>query len=103
MIHRTLCATAALLGLYSGGVLAAPAFVNGLVIDATTLDASGGSLVNDGRMGFFSDLYYDARRDEWWALSDRGPGAARCTTRRACTASSSTSTRPAARSRTSRS
>jgi hypothetical protein len=74
MIHRTLCATAALLGLYSGGVLAAPAFVNGLVIDATTLDTSGGSLVNDGRIGFFSDLYYDARRDEWWALSDRGPG-----------------------------
>lgn len=55
-------------------VLAAPAFVNGLVIEATTVDASGGTLVNDGRLGFFSDLYYDAARDEWWALSDRGPG-----------------------------
>lgn len=53
---------------------AAPAFVNGLVIDADTLDASGGSSVNDGRLGFFSDIYYDALRDEWWALSDRGPG-----------------------------
>ena len=53
---------------------AAPTFVNGLVIDATTLDASGGTAVNDGRLGFFSDLYYDPRRDEWWALSDRGPG-----------------------------
>src|SRR5512134_771994 len=53
---------------------AAPTFVNGLVIDATTLDASGGSAVNDGRLGFFSDIYYDALRDEWWALSDRGPG-----------------------------
>jgi hypothetical protein len=48
--------------------------VNGLVIDAGTLDASGGSAVNDGRLGFFSDIYYDALRDEWWALSDRGPG-----------------------------
>lgn len=53
---------------------AAPAFVNGLAIDATTLDASGGTVVNDGRMGFFSDIYYDPQRDEWWALSDRGPG-----------------------------
>ncbi len=53
---------------------AAPTFVNGLAIDAATLDASGGTLVNDGRLGFFSDLYYDAARNEWWALSDRGPG-----------------------------
>jgi hypothetical protein len=54
--------------------LAAPTFVNGLVIDGASLDASGGTLVNDGRMGFFSDIYYDAARNEWWALSDRGPG-----------------------------
>jgi hypothetical protein len=53
---------------------AAPAFVNGLAVDGTLLDASGGSLINDGRMGFFSDIYYDATRGEWWALSDRGPG-----------------------------
>jgi hypothetical protein len=53
---------------------AAPTFVNGLVIDARTSDASGGTAVNDGRLGFFSDLYYDPQRDEWWALSDRGPG-----------------------------
>jgi hypothetical protein len=53
---------------------AAPAFVNGLAIDANTLDASGGTLVNDGRLGFFSDLAFDAVRNEWWALSDRGPG-----------------------------
>ena len=25
-------------------------------------------------MGFFSDIYYDPNRNEWWALSDRGPG-----------------------------
>ena len=52
----------------------APEFVNAIVIDANTLDASGGTAVNDGRLGFFSDIYYDPRRDEWWALSDRGPG-----------------------------
>lgn len=53
---------------------AAPTFVNGLTIDGSTLDAAGGVSVNDGRLGFFSDLYYDAVRDEWYALSDRGPG-----------------------------
>ncbi|HEU5293399.1 MAG TPA: esterase-like activity of phytase family protein [Burkholderiaceae bacterium] len=53
---------------------ATPTFVNALVIDAHTLDAGGGTAVNDGRLGFFSDLYYDPQRDEWWALSDRGPG-----------------------------
>jgi hypothetical protein len=53
---------------------AAPAFVNALTIDGATLDASGGSSVNDGRLGFFSDIYYDPVRRDWWALSDRGPG-----------------------------
>lgn len=53
---------------------AAPTFVNGLVIDATTVDASGGTSVDDGRLGFFSDLYYDPHHKKWWALSDRGPG-----------------------------
>jgi hypothetical protein len=53
---------------------AAPTFVNGLAIDGHTVDASGGTAVNDGRFGFFSDLFYDARRNEWWALADRGPG-----------------------------
>ena len=58
----------------TSAALAAPQFVNGLAIDATTLDASGGTLVNDGRMGFFSDIYYDPISNDWWALSDRGPG-----------------------------
>ena len=53
---------------------AAPTFVNGLAIDGASLDLSGGTQVNDGRVGFFSDIYYDAARKEWWALSDRGPG-----------------------------
>ena len=57
-----------------GSVHAEPVFVNGLAIDGHMLDAGGGTAVNDGRFGFFSDLYYDPQRNEWWALSDRGPG-----------------------------
>lgn len=53
---------------------AAPTFVHGLTIDGDSVDLSGGTLINDGRVGFFSDIYYDAARNEWWALSDRGPG-----------------------------
>src|SRR4029450_11044898 len=53
---------------------AQPAFVNGLVIPGNTLDATGEPGTNAGRFGFFSHIYYDANRDEWWALSDRGPG-----------------------------
>lgn len=65
---------AAALSLAVASAHAAPTFVNGLAVDGALLDASGGSLINDGRMGFFSDIYYDAARGEWWALSDRGPG-----------------------------
>lgn len=52
---------------------AAPEFVNGLTIPGDTGD-SFGSEANDGRLGFFSDIYYDRNRNEWWGLSDRGPG-----------------------------
>ena len=55
-------------------VSAAPTFVNGIALPATLLDLSGGTAVNTGRVGFFSDIYYDPNRSEWWALSDRGPG-----------------------------
>lgn len=67
--------TAALLSgaLLSHAVAAAPTFVNGLAIPGATGDAFGTS-VNDGRVGFFSDLYYDTARGQWWGLSDRGPG-----------------------------
>lgn len=66
--------SAALAGLIvSGGVSAAPSFVNGLAIPGATGDQFGTS-VNNGRVGFFSDIYYDTRRNEWWGLSDRGPG-----------------------------
>lgn len=72
--RRSVAQAAAALCLVSLSVHAAPAFVNGLVIGGESVDASGGTLVNDGRLGFFSDIYYDAARNEWWALSDRGPG-----------------------------
>ncbi len=73
-ISSPMISAAAALSLAVASAHAAPAFVNGLAVDGDLLDASGGSLINDGRMGFFSDIYYDAARGEWWALSDRGPG-----------------------------
>ena len=70
-------------GLLAATVAPAPAaraqrvqsasFVNGLTIPGDALDLSDGSDF-DRRLGFFSDLYYDRRRGEWWGLSDRGPG-----------------------------
>lgn len=53
---------------------AAPAFVNGLVISGSTEDLSGDATAFERRAGFFSDIYYDPNRNEWWGLSDRGPG-----------------------------
>jgi len=53
---------------------AQPAFVNGILIPGNLLDATGQPGANGGRFGFFSDIYYDPATDEWWALSDRGPG-----------------------------
>ncbi len=55
-------------------VHAAPTFVNGITLPAGDLDLSGGSTVNTGRLGYFSDIYYDPQRKEWWGLGDRGPG-----------------------------
>lgn len=66
--------SALLLGVsLSSAVHAAPAFVNGLAISGALGDQFGTS-VNNGRLGFFSDIYYDTNRKEWWGLSDRGPG-----------------------------
>jgi hypothetical protein len=48
-------------------------FVNGIAIAGDTPDLSAGSTF-DRRVGFFSDLYYDALRGDYWGLSDRGPG-----------------------------
>jgi len=68
MALSLICAAAA------PAVLAAPAFVNGLVLDGAMLDRSGGTDANTGRVGYFSDIYYDPARGHWWAISDRGPG-----------------------------
>ncbi len=53
---------------------AEPVFVNGIRIRGERLDATGQPGANEGRFGFFSDIYYDPIREDWWALSDRGPG-----------------------------
>src|SRR5215475_6935935 len=55
-------------------VSAQAVFVNGFRIPGNTLDATKQPGANGGRFGFFSDIYYEPNRNEWWALSDRGPG-----------------------------
>lgn len=71
-------ALAAILGAaamaFSPTVHATIEFVNGLVLPGSLNDLSGGTSANNGRVGYFSDIYYDAGRNEWWGLSDRGPG-----------------------------
>ena len=64
-----------LLGALCAASPAAPAeFLNGFALPGSLLDKSGGTSANNGRVGYFSDLHYDARRGQWWGLSDRGPG-----------------------------
>ena len=67
------CLVVGLFGVFSLSAAASPVFVNGLSIAASTGDQLGTS-VNNGRLGFFSDIYYDNAKNEWWGLSDRGPG-----------------------------
>src|SRR5262245_16586989 len=50
---------------------AAPTFVNGLALPGNLQDKAAESMF---RVGYFSDLYYDPNHNEWWGLSDRGPG-----------------------------
>lgn len=64
---------AALAGTAGAQSLTNVSFVNGITIAGNSSDLSGFSGV-DSRVGFFSDLYYDASRNEWWGVSDRGPG-----------------------------
>lgn len=63
-----------LCSITASAVRASPEFVNGLALDGALLDSSGGTTPNTGRVGYFSDMYYDAQRHHWWGLSDRGPG-----------------------------
>jgi hypothetical protein len=70
----TLAAAFALGSTAAGAqTVSAVSFVNGITISGSTLDLSAGSAF-DRRVGFFSDITYDANRNEWWGLSDRGPG-----------------------------
>jgi Esterase-like activity of phytase len=73
---RTVVAAAlsALLAALTPATWAEPTFVNGLAIPGDALDATETSGANEGRLGFFSDIYYDPKRGHWWGLSDRGPG-----------------------------
>lgn len=57
----------------SAQVLSDAQFVNGLALSGGGLDLSSGRDF-DRRVGYFSDLYFDPNRNEWWGLSDRGPG-----------------------------
>jgi len=54
--------------------MAAPTYVNSLTIPGNTLDLSGGTTVNNGRFGAFSGIYYLPSVNQWFGLSDRGPG-----------------------------
>lgn len=49
------------------------AYQNGLVLSGAALDLSSGT-ATERRIGYFSDIYYDSSRNQWWGLSDRGPG-----------------------------
>lgn len=74
-MHRTSLAAAALAlcsTLAGAQTVSNVGFVNGLALSGSLTDTTGSGF--DSRVGFFSDIYYDANRNEWWGLSDRGPG-----------------------------
>jgi len=48
-------------------------FVNGIAISGSALDRSAGADF-DRRLGMFSGLFFDPTRNEFWGVSDRGPG-----------------------------
>jgi hypothetical protein len=48
-------------------------YQNGLALAGGAVDLSSGT-ETDRRLGYFSDIYYDPSRKQWWGLPDRGPG-----------------------------
>ena len=62
------CAQSACVTNFSDAV-----YQNGLVLAGDALDLSSGTQA-ERRLGYFSDIYYDPSRKQWWGLSDRGPG-----------------------------
>jgi len=74
-VRKHLAMAAALgAGLLPLAAQSAVVFVNGLALPAAGNDLSGGSSANNGRLGYFSDIYYNPANGDWWGLSDRGPG-----------------------------
>ena len=67
---------AALLAL-AGAAAATPSFVNGLALDGAALDLSGGTSVNNGRVGYFSDIYYAPIARRGGACRTAAPATAR--------------------------
>lgn len=61
------------LGTAQAQTVGSVGFNNGLALSGGSLDLSSGSAA-ERRVGFFSDLVYDAGSNSWWGLSDRGPG-----------------------------
>ena len=79
--HRTLLTTllahaAALVWVFPAAAqtFLPASYANALVLAGSALDLSGTGTAFDRRLGYFSDIYYDNNRNEWWGLSDRGPG-----------------------------
>jgi hypothetical protein len=62
------CADSACVTNFSDAV-----YQNGLTLDGEAVDLSSGTST-ERRLGYFSDIYYDPARRQWWGLSDRGPG-----------------------------
>ena len=73
-LHSLACAAALFFvpAAFAGTVTGA-SFVNGIALSGSAPDESSGTAV-ERRLGYFSDIYYDSTRNEWWGLSDRGPG-----------------------------
>jgi hypothetical protein len=64
----------ALFSMGTFAVQAAPTFVNGITLPGDATDGTTPVGANGNRLGYFSDIYYDPTRAQWWGLSDRGPG-----------------------------
>lgn len=62
------CANSACITNFSDAV-----YQNGLTLSGGAMDLSSGT-ETERRLGYFSDIYYDPSRKQWWGLSDRGPG-----------------------------
>ena len=72
-----MAAAAAVFGLPAlAQTITSATFVNGLTLSGGALDLSSGSDF-DRRNGYFSDIYYDRARNEWWACRTAALAAAR--------------------------